>query len=56
MEMEKQMPGKQMFARPEEKGLWSLGPIPAQHTWHIFLVQISSDSSILGTGPLSKFF
>jgi len=53
---------KQMFAEPgrdngTQSGLWS--PDPAwfpHHTWSTFFTDVSGDSSILGTSPLSKLF
>lgn len=61
VEMEKQVSGAQMFAGPPESRGHSvtlvsrLVPTPPPHpwTWPVF-TEISGDSSILGTGPLSK--
>ena len=62
MEMEKQMFGKQMFAGPAQMmglrvdpDLQALPSFP-QHTEPMFFTDISGENSILGTGPLPKFF
>ena len=53
---------KQMFAEPgrdngAQSGLWSPGPAQfPHHTPSTFFTDVSGDSSILGTSPLSKLF